>query len=107
MKCKKYGARILEVVAQIVGENQSACREVGLDNAGSLSSPGEGSTSSKRRREGERGVGKAPGRVVHLKWEQIMMMSRMNSDRQDNPLLSSKKVKQTAKGDILCLKDKC
>jgi len=102
VKSKKYGARILEVVAQTVNEHQSGRRGTAFDN-GSLSSPGEGSgTSSKRRREGEdegwQSTRKSYSAEVGTDYDDVE-----NDFRQDNRQETTKKAKQTNKGNIFCL----
>lgn len=105
VKSKKYGTRILEVVAQTVNEHQSGGREMGFGND-CLSSPGEGSaTSSKRRREAEdegwQSTRKSISTEVGTDYDDVE-----NDFRQDNRQQTTKKAKQTNKGNIFYPNDK-
>lgn len=100
MKCKKYGARILEVVAQIVNEHQSGGRDLSFDS-NNLSPLGEGSaTASKRRREVEDGwtsTRRSMETEVGENYDDIE-----NDFRLANRHQTTKKAKQPDIGNVCC-----
>jgi hypothetical protein len=104
MKCKKYGARILEVVAQIVSEHQQGGRDLSFDS-NNLISETEGSPS-KRQREVEDGwtsTRRSTGAEVGANYNDIENDLRLGN-RQQTIL---KKAKQPDTGNVFYYDEKC
>ena len=97
MKSKKYGARILEVVAQTVNEHLSGSRNTSLDN-GNLSSPGEKSAiAPKRPREVEDGGWKSTRKNIAAEVGANYDDDIENDFRMDSRQQTTKKAKQPDK----------
>lgn len=97
VKSKKYGARILEVVAQAVNEHQSGGRDMSLDS-GNFSSPGERSgITPKRPREVEDGGWKSTRKSVSAEAGANYEDDLENDFRLDSRQQTTKKAKQPDK----------
>lgn len=97
VKSKKYGARILEVVAQTVNEHQSGGSETSF-NSGNLSSPGERSAiAPKRPREVEDGGWKSTRKSVAA-----AMGANYDDFENDSRLASRQKTTKKAKQPGRC-----